>query len=190
MMNGKRLGRFALSPPLRHRRTLRPPITLLHQITSELSPRCLRPSSLGLKTGVSERTFYVGARHTSSERSSSLGAGHMARGRANRAYLAVGGMVAFLAVVLLAREGQLPESFAEWDDKVLTHSPPKQKYYSSFVSLRVVFRFRDACSTNKYGNINNIIYSRLALSQRKRSLASVRTKQSNSVSLYRPHTPL
>ncbi|CAM9150752.1 unnamed protein product [Ascophyllum nodosum] len=119
MMNGKRLGRFALSPPLRHRRTLRPPITLLHQITSELSPRCLRPSSLGLKTGVSERTFYVGARHTSSERSSSLGAGHMARGRANRAYLAVGGMVAFLAVVLLAREGQLPESFAEWDDKLV-----------------------------------------------------------------------
>lgn len=32
--------------------------------------------------------------------------------------MTVGGVVAFVAAALLAREGYLPESFADWDDEV------------------------------------------------------------------------
>lgn len=66
------------------------------------------------------RTFCVGHGGRAGRTSANfpLTGTHRAGGKRNRTQMAVGGVAALIAAALLAREGYLPESFADWDDEV------------------------------------------------------------------------
>lgn len=131
-MLGGRLGASsALSPPLRYGRKhlVPPPTKALQRITT---PRCQQKRSLSMphKSSTSRRPSPSGnviqrsgaATAIRSQSSAAGGSGSAGgEGVGKRAQLVVAGVVS-VAAATLARERQLPEDFAEWDDQVCCSS--------------------------------------------------------------------